>query len=65
MPSPSVWLGFFGGKRPACIGGKENWIQEKALKDLSAAGIIRLGKDQVQIVFGTQSELLRDEIMRL
>lgn len=43
----------------------ENVIQEKALKDLGAAGIIRLGKGQVQIVFGTQSELLRDEIMRL
>ncbi|EST51820.1 PTS acetylglucosamine transporter subunit IIB [Brevibacillus panacihumi W25] len=43
----------------------ENLIQEKALKDLGAAGIIRLGKGQVQIVFGTQSELLRDEIMRL
>lgn len=43
----------------------ENLIQEKALKDLGAAGIIRLGKGQVQIVFGTQSELLRDEIMKL
>lgn len=43
----------------------KNLIQEKALKDLGAAGIIRLGKGQVQIVFGTQSELLRDEIMRL
>jgi len=59
MPSPSVWPGFFGGKRPACIRGKENWIQEKALKDLSAAGFIRLGKGQVQIVFGTQSEVFK------
>jgi PTS system N-acetylglucosamine-specific IIC component len=43
----------------------ETLVQDKALKDLGAAGIMRLGQGNVQIVFGTQSELLKEEILRL
>lgn len=40
-------------------------VNDKALRDLGAAGIMRLGQGNVQIVFGTQSELLKDEITKL
>lgn len=43
----------------------EMLVNEKLLKELGAAGIIRLGKGNVQIVFGTQSEQLKDEINKL
>lgn len=36
-----------------------------ALKHLGAAGVIRLGGGNVQVVFGTFSELLREEIVRV
>ncbi|GED73005.1 PTS acetylglucosamine transporter subunit IIB [Brevibacillus reuszeri] len=40
-------------------------VNEKGLKDLGAAGVMRLGQGSVQVVFGTQSELLKDEITKL
>ena len=40
-------------------------VNEKGLKDLGAAGVMRLGQGSVQVVFGTQSELLKDEISKL
>lgn len=36
-----------------------------ALKHLGAAGIIRLGGGNVQVVFGTFSEIIREEIMKV
>ncbi|MEF3303932.1 glucose PTS transporter subunit IIA [Paenibacillus sp. GYB003] len=36
-----------------------------ALKHLGAAGVIRLGGGNVQVVFGTFSELIREEIVRV
>ena len=36
-----------------------------ALRSLGAAGVIRLGGGNVQIVFGTFSELIREEIMKV
>jgi glucose-specific phosphotransferase system IIA component len=36
-----------------------------ALKHLGAAGVIRLGGGNVQVVFGTYSELIREEIKKL
>jgi glucose-specific phosphotransferase system IIA component len=36
-----------------------------ALKHLGAAGVIRLGGSNVQVVFGTFSELIREEIMKV
>lgn len=36
-----------------------------ALKHLGAAGVIRLGGNHVQVVFGTFSELIREEIIKL
>jgi N-acetylglucosamine PTS system EIICBA or EIICB component len=43
----------------------EKAVNEKGLKDLGAAGVMRLGQGNVQVVFGTQSELLKDEITKL
>ncbi len=43
----------------------EKAIDEKGLRDLGAAGIMKLGQGNVQIVFGTQSELLKDELKKL
>lgn len=40
-------------------------VNESGLKALGAAGIMRLGKGNVQVVFGTQSELLKEEIKKL
>lgn len=39
-------------------------VNENGLKSLGAAGIMKLGSGNVQIVFGTQSELLKDEIKK-
>lgn len=39
-------------------------VQDKAIKEPGAAGVMRLGQGSVH-VFGTQSELLREEILRL
>lgn len=36
-----------------------------ALRNLGAAGVIRLGGGNVQVVFGTFSELIREEIMKV
>lgn len=43
----------------------ETKVNESGLKALGAAGIMRLGKGNVQIIFGTQSELLKEEIKKL
>lgn len=40
-------------------------LDQDAMKQLGAAGVIRLGGGNVQIVFGTFSELLREEIVKL
>ncbi|USG65846.1 N-acetylglucosamine-specific PTS transporter subunit IIBC [Brevibacillus ruminantium] len=40
-------------------------INEKGLRELGAAGVIKLGQGSVQVVFGTQSEALKDEINKL
>ncbi|GAB6989139.1 N-acetylglucosamine-specific PTS transporter subunit IIBC [Paenibacillus pini] len=37
-------------------------VNDQALKQLGASGVMRLGKGAVQIVFGPQSEILKDEI---
>lgn len=43
----------------------EKAVNEKGLKELGAAGVMRLGQGSVQVVFGTLSELLKDEIKKL
>ncbi|MFY0544720.1 N-acetylglucosamine-specific PTS transporter subunit IIBC [Brevibacillus sp. H7] len=43
----------------------EKAVDEKGLRDLGAAGVMKLGQGSVQIVFGTQSEMLKDEIKKL
>jgi PTS system N-acetylglucosamine-specific IIC component len=69
-------LALIGGKEniksiDACITrlrlvlNDEKAVDEKGLKALGAAGVMRLGQGSVQIVFGTQSELLKDEIKKL
>lgn len=40
-------------------------LDEVALKNLPASGISRIGEDNLQIVFGGDSDLLRDEIREL
>ncbi|WP_232696883.1 PTS transporter subunit EIIC [Brevibacillus daliensis] len=40
-------------------------VNDAALKQLGAAGVMRLGGGSVQVVFGTQSEALKDEINKL
>ncbi|MDB4866042.1 MAG: glucose transporter subunit [Cohnella sp.] len=40
-------------------------IDVQALRHLGAAGVIRLGGGHVQVVFGTYSELIREEIQKL
>ncbi|MDQ1234946.1 glucose-specific phosphotransferase system IIA component [Paenibacillus sp. SORGH_AS306] len=40
-------------------------IDSRALKSLGSAGLIKLGGGNVQIVFGTYSELIREEIRKL
>ncbi len=41
----------------------EAHVNEVELKKLGAAGIMRLGKGNVQIVFGTDSELIKEELI--
>ncbi|PTX55218.1 PTS system N-acetylglucosamine-specific IIB component (Glc family) /PTS system N-acetylglucosamine-specific IIC component (Glc family) [Melghirimyces profundicolus] len=43
----------------------EEKLDKPLLKKLGAAGVIRVGPRYYQAVFGTQSELLRDRILRL
>jgi glucose PTS system EIICBA or EIICB component len=40
-------------------------IDIPALKHLGAAGVIRLGGGNIQVVFGTYSEMIREEIMKV
>lgn len=42
----------------------ESIVNDTQLKGMGAAGIIRLGKGAVQVIFGTQSEQLKDEIKK-
>ncbi|MCY9664139.1 PTS transporter subunit EIIC [Paenibacillus alginolyticus] len=44
---------------------EENLIMDSELKDLGAIGVIRLGKGNVHIVFGTESEQIRESIKPL
>lgn len=39
-------------------------IDRHALRTIGAAGVIRLGGGHVQVVFGTYSEVIRDEMLR-
>lgn len=45
--------------------GNDKLMDINALKHLGAAGVIRLGGGNVQVVFGTFSELIREEIVRV
>lgn len=40
-------------------------VNDPALKNLGASGVMRLGKGVVQVVFGPQSESIKDEIKKL
>jgi len=42
----------------------EKEIDVNALRNLGAAGVIRLGGGHVQVVFGTYSELIREEMIK-
>ncbi|WP_063891734.1 PTS transporter subunit EIIC [Paenibacillus sp. Soil787] len=44
---------------------EENLIIDSELKDLGAIGVIRLGKGNVHVVFGTESEQIRESIKPL
>ena len=37
-------------------------VQDKRLKELGAAGLVKLGDGGVQVIFGGKSQILRDEI---
>ncbi|WP_028545028.1 glucose PTS transporter subunit IIA [Paenibacillus taiwanensis] len=39
-------------------------IDRRTLRSLGAAGVLRLGGGHVQVVFGTYSEILRDEMLK-
>lgn len=43
----------------------ESVVNEAELKKLGAAGIMRMGKGNVQIVFGTESELIKEEMKKM
>lgn len=43
----------------------EGLIKEPELKELGAIGVIRLGKGNVHLVFGTESEQIRESMMKL
>ncbi|RCX17060.1 PTS system N-acetylglucosamine-specific IIB component (Glc family) /PTS system N-acetylglucosamine-specific IIC component (Glc family) [Fontibacillus phaseoli] len=40
-------------------------VNDAALKQLGASGVMRLGKGAVQVVFGPQSEAIKDEIKKM
>ncbi|MBP2000988.1 PTS system N-acetylglucosamine-specific IIC component [Paenibacillus shirakamiensis] len=40
-------------------------VNDPALKNLGASGVMRLGKGVVQVVFGPQSEAIKDDIQKL
>jgi glucose-specific phosphotransferase system IIA component len=44
--------------------GNDRLLDINALRNLGAAGVIRLGGGNVQVVFGTFSELIREEMMK-
>ncbi len=58
-------------KMEACITrlrltlANDRLLDIKSLRHLGAAGVIRLGGGNVQVVFGTFSELIREEIMKV
>ncbi|REE91390.1 PTS system N-acetylglucosamine-specific IIB component (Glc family) /PTS system N-acetylglucosamine-specific IIC component (Glc family) [Paenibacillus taihuensis] len=43
----------------------EKAVNDAALKALGASGVMRLGSGAVQVIFGTQSERLKDDIKKL
>jgi len=43
----------------------EKAVDDRKLKGLGASGVMRLGQGAVQIVFGVQSEMLKDEIKKI
>lgn len=43
----------------------EKAVNDQALKSLGASGVMRLGQGAVQVIFGTQSEMLKDEIKKM
>ncbi|WP_379152812.1 glucose PTS transporter subunit EIIB [Paenibacillus sp. sgz5001063] len=43
----------------------EKAVKDAALKQLGASGVMRLGQGAVQIVFGPQSEQIKDDIKKL
>lgn len=43
----------------------EKMVNDAALKQLGASGVMRLGQGSVQIVFGPQSEQIKDDINKL
>ncbi|MNN25881.1 PTS system glucose-specific EIICBA component [compost metagenome] len=43
----------------------EKVVKDAALKQLGASGVMRLGQGAVQIVFGPQSEQIKDDIKKL
>lgn len=45
--------------------GEDKRVDSKSLRHLGAAGVIHLGGGHVQVVFGTYSELIREEIAKL
>jgi phosphotransferase system IIB component len=40
-------------------------INDDELKKLGAKGILKVGEEEVQAIFGTHSEILKDEIKTL
>lgn len=40
-------------------------VNDNALKQLGASGVMRLGQGAVQVVFGTRSESIKDEIIKI
>jgi len=40
-------------------------VDEKGLRAIGAAGVMKLGKGSVQVVFGTQSEQIKDQIKKM
>ncbi|MDB5053814.1 MAG: sugar transporter [Bacilli bacterium] len=43
----------------------ERLINDNLLKELGSSGVMRLGKGVVQVIFGVQSELIKDAIVKL
>lgn len=44
---------------------EDRFVNENELKRLGAAGMMNLGRGNVQVVFGTESELIRDRMKRM